>query len=117
MEYPEQQIEELKRYCTKLKALVESGVTFVYLEGLRLPAGCDPSMCDALLCPMGRGDGYPSRLFLSARIMSPYARNWNVSNARIGEKNWFAFSWKVELQYPTLAQLLIAHLNGFSKDK
>jgi hypothetical protein len=56
-------------------------------------------------------------LFLSVQVGSPYTRNWNVSNARIAERNWLAFSWKVELKDPTLARLLIAHLNGFTKEK
>jgi hypothetical protein len=116
MDYPQQQLEELKRYCTKLKAVPEGGVTFFYLEELRLPAGCVPNVCDALLCPVPR-DGYPSRLFLSVLVSSPYTRNWNVANARIAEKNWVAFSWKVDLPNLTLAQLLVAHLNGFAKEK
>lgn len=116
MEYPREETEELKHYCAKLSLLLEAGVSFLYMEGLRLPTGCDPSVCDALLCPVPK-DGYPSRLYLSAEVRSPYTRNWNVRNLRIGEKNWFAFSWKVELTNPTLAQLLVAHLIGFAKEK
>jgi hypothetical protein len=114
--YPQEQIDELKRYCTKLGSLTEGGVALFSLEGLRLPAGCNPLTCDALLCPVAK-DGYPSRLYFSAQISGPYTRNWNVTNARIGEKNWFAFSWKVDLTQPTLAQLVLAHLNGFAKEK
>jgi hypothetical protein len=62
MEYLKEQTDELKRYCGKVSALPEGGITFFYLEGLRLPAGCDPAVCDALLCPVAR-DGYPSRLY------------------------------------------------------
>jgi hypothetical protein len=116
MEYPEEQLHELKRYCNKLKAVPEGGVIFLFLEGLRLPVGCTPPVCNGLLCPVPR-DGYPSRLFLSVQVSPPFTRNWNVSNARIAESNWFAFSWKVDLVNPTLAQLLIAHLNGFAKEK
>lgn len=116
MGYPQEQIDELKRYCTKVSALTEGNIVFYYLGELRLPAGCNPAVCDALLCPAAK-DGYPSRLFFSAQITGPYTRNWNVTGARIGEKNWWAFSWKVELSAPTLAQLLIAHLNGFAKEK
>jgi len=116
MEYPKEQIEDLKRYCKKLSAVTEGGVTFLYLEGLRLPAGCQPAECDALLCPEPK-DGYPSRLYFSSQIQGPYTRNWNVSNARIVERNWFAFSWRVEMANPTLSQLLIGHLNGFVKEK
>jgi len=25
-------------------------------------------------------------------ILKPYPRNWNITNQRIGEKNWWAFS-------------------------
>lgn len=116
MERPQDQIEDLKRYCAKLTALTEGGVTFFHLEGLRLPAGCTPQTCDALLCPVER-EGYPSRLYFSVQVTSPYTRNWNVSNARIGEKNWFAFSWKVALSAPTLIEILIGHLEGFAKEK
>jgi hypothetical protein len=116
MAYTSEQIEELKRYCEKLSSFSEAGTTFFYMEGLRLPAGCTPDICDALLCPMPRR-GYPSMLYFSTQIQSAYTRNWNVLNERIGEKNWFAFSWKVDLTSPTLQQLLIAHLNGFAKAK
>lgn len=116
MEYPKEETEELKRYCSRLRALTEGNITFLYLEGLCLPAGCEPPVCDGLLCPVER-EGYPSRLYFSVQVSSPYTRNWNVSNARIGEKNWFAFSWKVALSAPTLVQMLVAHLEGFAKEK
>jgi hypothetical protein len=116
MDYPKEQVEELKRYCSKLSALAEGAVTFLSLEGLRLPTGCNPQECDALLCPVPR-EGYPSRLYFSVMVSSPYSRNWNVSNARIGERNWFAFSWRVTPPSPTLAQMLVSHLEGFAKQK
>lgn len=108
--------DELKAYCAKLSALSEAETTFFLLESLPLPQGCDPEKCDALLCPTAR-EGYPSRLYFSALVTSPYSRNWNVSNVRICERNWFAFSWKVELPNATLRQLLLAHLGGFAKEK
>ncbi|HET6841360.1 MAG TPA: hypothetical protein VFK06_06690 [Candidatus Angelobacter sp.] len=115
MPYPKEQTDELKGYCKKVSVLPEAGVEFLYLEELRLPVGCTPAVCDALLCPVAK-DGYPSRLFFAAQVSSQFARNWN-GTVRIGEKNWFAFSWKVDLVSPTLAQLLVAHLNGFAKEK
>lgn len=116
MAYSKEETDELKRYCAKLSVFQEAGVNFIYMEGLRLPSGCEPSVCDVLLCPVQK-DGYPSRLYLSTQVRSPYTRNWNGHNVRIGERNWFAFSWKVELTHPTLAQLLVAHLTGFTKEK
>jgi hypothetical protein len=114
--YPAEEIEELKSYCKELSMVKEGEVTFLYLEGLRLPSGCEPEACNGLLCPVPR-DGYPSRLYLSEKVKSPYIRNWNVNDARIGEKNWFAFSWKVDLKNSTLAKILVAHLTGFTKAK
>ncbi len=116
MNYPQEQIDELKRYCGKLSALSEGGIAYLLLGELRLPAGCTPSVCDALLCPVPK-DNYPSRLYFSERIKGRCTRNWNVSNARIGERNWVAFSWRVDLAEPTLSQLLVAHLTGFTKEK
>jgi hypothetical protein len=116
MDYPRAQTDELKPYCTNLSVFTEGGLPFFGLEGLRLPEGCEPRVCDALLCPVSR-DNYPSRLYLSVKVKSPYDRNWNCENARIGEKNWFAFSWKVEGSNFTLAQMLMAHLLGFTKEK
>jgi hypothetical protein len=116
VDFPKEQTDELKRYCSRLSSLTEAGITFLQLESIQLPNGCTPTSCDALLCPATR-DGYPSRLFFSARVTSPYTRNWNIVNQRIGEKNWFAFSWKVDLVNPTLVQLLLAHLSGFTKEQ
>lgn len=115
MAYPKEQTDELKNYCKKVSILPEGGIDYLYLEELRLPAGCTPATCDALLCPVAK-DGYPSRLYFSEQVKGQFARNWNGA-ARIGERNWVAFSWKVELGSPTLAQLLVAHLNGFAKEK
>ena len=117
MEYPQEQINELKRYCAKVSALTEANATYLYLEELRLPDGCDPGICDALLRPFPGADGYPSQLYFSVQVNSPHARNWNVSNVRICEKNWFAFSWKVNPASPTLTRILVAHLTGFTKEK
>lgn len=115
MAYPKEQTDELKIYCKNVSSLPEGGIDYLYLEELRLPAGCTPAICDALLCPVAK-DGYPSRLYFSVQVTGQFARNWN-GTARIGERNWFAFSWKVELAAPTLAQLLVAHVNGFAKEK
>ena len=113
--YPPEQIEELKKYCSKLSAFTEGGVTFLYLENLRLPQGCTPEVCDALLCPVNRGDGYPSRLFFPTEAGSLRSPKWNMADAHIGGKNWWAFSWRHNLASPTLAQLLVEHLTAFTR--
>ena len=40
-----------------------------------------------------------------------------MANARIGEKNWFAFSWKITLSSPTLAQHASGALDGIHERK
>lgn len=117
MAYPQEQIDELKRYCSKVSGLAEGNATYLLLEGLQLPEGCEPSSSDALLRPFKGGDGYPSQLYFAVQVKSPYSRNWNVSNARICERNWFAFSWNVNVTSPTLVKILLAHLSGFTKQK
>lgn len=116
MAYPPEQIAGLRKYCNRLSSFEEVAKTFFRLDGLRLPLGCAPPICDGLLCPAQHA-GYPSRLFFSEKITSPYTKNWNATNERIGESNWFAFSWKVDLPNGTLEQLLIAHLNGLASSK
>ncbi|MBZ5686469.1 MAG: hypothetical protein LAP86_15680 [Acidobacteriia bacterium] len=117
MEYAKEQIEALKGYCSKVRALAEGNDTYLHLEKLRLPEGCEPRECDALLRPFPGADGYPSQLYFSVQVSSSYTRNWNVSNVRICEKNWFAFSWRVTPSSPTLGQILVGHLTGFTKEK
>jgi hypothetical protein len=117
MSYPADQIEALRRYCSKVSLLIEGGQNYLLLEGLRLPSGCEPQTCDALLRPWQGPEGYPSQLYFSVQVSSPFGRNWNVSNVRICERNWFAFSWRVSLSSPALADILVAHLTGFTKER
>lgn len=114
MNFPIDQITDLKPYCKKLSSFEEGGFTFFLLEKLKLPDGCSPMECDALLCPVPK-DGYESRLYFEIKIECRYPRNWNAVGVRIGQRNWSAFSWKVVLPGATLKDLLIAHLNGFAK--
>ena len=112
---PQEQIEELKKYCSRLSAFTEGAITFLLLEGLRLPQGCNPETTDALLCPVDRGDGYASRLFFPGQISSPRAQNWHIANAHIGGRNWWAYSWRMTMTNPTLAQILTEHLAAFTR--
>lgn len=105
----------IKAYCNNLSTFTEAGIQYFYLEDMKLPASCTPSTCNGLLCPTTR-DGYPSRLFLSQKIACPFPRNWNAENVRIGENDWFAFSWNTG-EGLTLPEMLAAHLAAFTKEK
>jgi hypothetical protein len=110
MEFPPDQIEELKAIASGVQESQEGGFLYFLLPSLQLPSGCKPEKIDAILCPMIR-DGYPSRLFFAEQITAPVCRNWNVRGVRILERNWYAFSWTVQKGL-RLAQMIGAHLKG-----
>lgn len=111
MAFPEGEIEELKSLYGRVSEATESGVSFLLLPQLALPAGCVPERVDSLFCPEPR-DGYPSRLFFAEKPRCHSSLNWN-GQARILERNWFAFSWRINSPQPLrLAQTVQAHLRG-----
>lgn len=110
MEFPEDQLSELKALFTNVAKCEEGGATFFLIPELAMPDGCQPTQVDALLCPSAR-DGYSSRLFFATEITSRTARNWNSKQVRIVDRNWFAYSWKVRPGL-RLAQLVAAHLGA-----
>ncbi len=109
MTLAEDQVRELKAFSTEVETGTEAGREYVILNGVSLP-GWQPDAVDVLLCPYER-DGYPSRLFLSARVTGRGGLNWN-SEARILGRNWFAFSFKVPHSNLRLAQLFAAHMRA-----
>lgn len=113
MTFSDDQIQELKLYCSKLARCEEGGVPLFLLEGLRLPDGCTPATVDALLCPTPR-DGYESKLYLSERVQARSTPNWTVSGVRICERNWHAYSWRVTRTGLRLAEILAGHLKALA---
>jgi hypothetical protein len=103
------EIDELRSVCESVSQANESGVTFLLLKGLQLPAGCTPSTVDALLCPSSR-DGYDSRLYFAQQIQTSGNPNWTAQQ-RILDRNWAVFSWRTQ---PGLrpAQMVAVHLWG-----
>ena len=92
---PDDHVVELKRLCPDLQRAMEADCPLFLLPKLCLPEGCSPSPVDALVCPVPR-DGYPFRLFFAEKIATPKSLNWNSNDVRILERNWHAFSWKIE---------------------
>ena len=107
----DEQVDELTRLFPDVEEAVEGGVRYFLIPSLRLPPGRTPEQVDALLCPSPR-DGYPSRLFLAQPVVGGRGSNWNSSNVRILERNWFAVSWRVNPNL-RLAQMVAAHLEAF----
>ncbi len=111
MNYPAEEVAELKMLCPLAARCDEGNTTVFVLPSVTLPAGCTPNVVDALLWPSER-DGYPSRLFLSEKVIKPGGQpNWN-SNVRILERNWHAFSWHLHRTDLRLAQMVAEHLRG-----
>ena len=108
MAFPADQIAELKAMAPGVALCEEGGVTYFLLPCLRTPAGCAPAVVDALLCPTPR-DGYESRLFYNQVVSSSQGRNWHVTNTRILDRQWSAFSWKTNQTGLRLAQMVAEH--------
>jgi hypothetical protein len=106
----ESHLDELRVLCREARAFTEGNIEYVLLPGLQLPTGCSPAGTDCLLC-LGARDGYDNRLFFAAVVTSPAGRNWNTQNARILERNWFAYSWRVPNGLRPI-EVLIGHLRG-----
>lgn len=113
MTFPDDQVKELVRLFPGAAAGSEAGVFYFLLPSVALPAGSTPHSMDLLLCPAGR-DGYPSRLFFCERVQCPKGLNWNATGVRILERNWHAFSWRVNRGGLRLAQLVSAHLGALA---
>lgn len=112
MSFTADEVAELKALCPEVAEGKEGSTSVLVLPSLRLPLGCVPAVVDALLWPTMR-DNYPSRLYLSERVVKPGSTqpNWN-SNARILERNWHAYSWNLNQTELRPVQMIAEHLRG-----
>lgn len=108
MNFPEEQLAELKKAFPGVSYAEEGGNGFLLLPQLKLPSGCSPSTIKALLCPTVR-DGYHSRLFFASVPTCNVARTWNRSTI-LGE-DWYACSWQTSTGL-TLLQMIGEHLDA-----
>jgi hypothetical protein len=111
MQFPDDQIEELKQLCPGARQYEEGGIPYFFLPQLHLPDECSPVQLDALLCPTAH-HGYTSRLFFEQVISSRQSRNWSTT-VRIMERNWHAISWQIPQTNLRLAQMVGVHLRAF----
>ncbi len=107
----ETDLHELMQLCQEAKEFTEFGKKYVLLVGLKLPEGCTPNVVDALLC-LDERDGYSTRLYFAQKVSSKNGVNWNAVNVTILQRNWFAYSWRVEAS-PRPIEILAQHLKAF----
>jgi hypothetical protein len=120
MAFDQDQIDELKSCYPNLGAVEDGEKSFILISPLPLPVGCVPQVVDGLLCPFLR-DGYPSRLFLSAKITHKgQGQNWNADGVMIAGRKWWAVSWNpLKNKQPNqdvnqrLIGMVTAHLQAF----
>jgi hypothetical protein len=112
MQFPSDQIEELKAGFPSVFSAEEGGIPYFLIPNLPLPSGSSPPAVDVLLCPTADRHGYPSRLFFAQQVRSPRPLNWNTNGVRILERNWFAYSWKINQPGLRLIQILALHLKA-----
>lgn len=112
--FPQDQIAAVKSVYPEIASASEGGCNYLKILGVKMPDGCNPKTVDVLLCPQPR-DGYPSRLFVSARVSHKgKTQNWNPQHAVvILGSGWWALSWKLAKAENTLLQLIMAHLDAF----
>lgn len=111
MRFPQDEIDALKVFGA-ISILTDGGQEHVLISNCRLPAGCNPSQMDVLLCPYAR-DGYPSRLLFAARPQGRIQPNWRPT-VRVADRTWENFSFNnVRADLPLLA-MLTNHLGGLA---
>jgi hypothetical protein len=115
MSITDAEIEELLKLQPKATHASEGGRDYFLLPNLALPAGCEPSIIDALLC-VTEESGYKCSLFFAQEIKTPTPKNWNRTNKRILERNWFAYSYQTPdgLNVP---QKFIIQYDGITAEK
>lgn len=86
------ELAELEELCKSAKRMAELDKPYVFLEELKLPAGCTPAKVDALLCLTAR-DGYTTRLYLAERVMCRVRPNWADGTVPILQRAWHVYSW------------------------
>lgn len=109
MNYPQEQIDELKRLFPGVSYASEGGFDYFLLPNVQLPPQCQSGQIDVLLCPNHR-EGYNSRLYFPDKVQSGRTPNWNGSTF-IFDRQWYSFSWKLS-EGLRLSQMVLSHMKG-----
>ena len=98
---------DLERVSPGATRMESSGVTYVHLPRLRMPAAVGGCVVEALLRPGTGPDGYTTRLFLSAPFPQR-GQNWTVHN--LFGKAWHTPSFNNVPSDAPLIEILANHL-------
>lgn len=112
MNFPQDQIDELKRLFPDINYAAEGGYDYFLIRNVTLSRPCTPEVTDVLLCPNER-EGYNSRLYFPMQVQCSKPLNWNGSTF-IFDRQWHAFSWKLQPTERRLAQMIASHLRGLT---
>ncbi len=106
MPVSEDAMHELRQVCPGAQEMVEAGISYIYLPGLKHPSA--PGSLDGLLCPQLYG-GYTTRLFLSAAVPGK-GSNWSTHT--ILGRLWHTWSWNNVPANQRPAEMLAQHLRA-----
>lgn len=112
MTFDSDEIRKIREISSSVASATDGGITFLLIEGLRLPEKCTPKVVNALLCPVLK-DGYSSRLYFELIPQGIQPLNWN-GNLWLLDKNWHAFSWQTS-PGQKLFEMIVEHLNAFNQ--
>jgi len=113
MNFPQEQIDELKVVFPGVSHAMEGGKDYFLIENLLLPEPSSPRSLDVLFCPT-QVQGYNSRLYFSAQVQTGKSLNWNGQNTFILGRQWHAFSWQLPQTERRLVQMVAMHLKGLT---
>jgi hypothetical protein len=104
------QLATLRELSPAAEVWREGGQPVVFMPGVKFKVTNARVTRDLLLWPQAR-DGYETRLYLSAAVTAPEAKNWTVHNS-FG-RQWQACSWRgVDASLPWI-EILANHLRAF----
>lgn len=119
MPYPQEQIQDLiNTFGVDVTEIHEGGYEYVYIRGLKMPAGCTPNTTDVLFCPVPHfSANYESRLFFKDQVQHPNQipgrPNWLQSQYILG-RQWYNFSYRGVVS-GSYSDMVLNHLRGLYK--
>jgi hypothetical protein len=107
----EPELAPIASLCTgQVRYMVEGGLRYIHMEGLRFLVRGAQKQMDALLCLNYPNSSYPTKLYLPANL--GLGLNWNET-AYLLAKSWFTWSWRGVSPNQEPLAILAGHLEAF----